>query len=269
VAIANGNASFAADTWIQTGTFSANRTVTYGELLAIVVEYDGSGRLGADSFRTSHINTFDGGLGVGSVGNTGNHHGHIIEKIGGTWRRQGGGMPNIVLEFTDGSFGTIYGGFPFSALGVLTIDSSSTPDECALEMAFSRDMHLDGAGWIYDPSAGGANLDLICYRDDTPLTNGSRSLNGNNIYAAAISDAFGVFPGVVTLSKNLLYRLALKPTTTTPIDIAYFDVAVAGHLQVHTGHETWSIATRTDGGAWTKTTTRRLFLWPMVAGMET
>jgi len=49
VAIANGNASFASNTWIRTGTFSASRTVTYGDLLAVNVEYDGGGRTNPDS----------------------------------------------------------------------------------------------------------------------------------------------------------------------------------------------------------------------------
>jgi len=46
VAIANGDAGFASSTWYRTGALSANRTVSHGEQLAVVLEFDGGGRLG-------------------------------------------------------------------------------------------------------------------------------------------------------------------------------------------------------------------------------
>jgi hypothetical protein len=49
VAIANGDAAFATNTWYQTAALSTNRTVAFGELLAVVIEYNGAGRLGSDS----------------------------------------------------------------------------------------------------------------------------------------------------------------------------------------------------------------------------
>jgi hypothetical protein len=79
----------------------------------------------------------------------------------------------------------------------------------------------------------------------------------------------GLFTGMVSLSSDTIYRLALKPTTANNITLQYFDVAAAGHMQAHWGGEGWALTSRVDSGAWAAvTTTRRPFLWPYVCAID-
>ena len=251
VAIANADAGFATNAWYQTGALSANRTVAHGERLAVVIEYDGGGRLGADTVGLRNLD---------SSGNAG-YLDSGVALFTSSWANQGT-LATVILEFTDGTFGTLDTGYPCSAEALLTYNSGSTPDEYCMELTFPFPVKVDGAWVGAFPAATGADFDVILYDGTTPMTGGSVTVDSNATGPAIGTERQTVvtFSQEITLAKNTTYRLAVKPTSANNISLQYFDVNAANHLQAHAGGTAWIINSRTDAGAWgTATTTRRPF----------
>lgn len=258
VAIPNADAAFAALTWFRTSTLSAPRSVSCGDWLAVVWEYDGSGKQTGDDIRIAMGNSEDGNFAAFEASNTFN---------GSVWgSTTGRGVYPVVFEFSDGSFGR-FGryGFPFSAIDVLSYASNTSgADEHALEFKLVDPIAIEGGEWVM--TASGDDVDLILYRGTTVLATstfkGKYSLDTTNRRRA-----MALFSDAVQLSANTVYRLAVRPSSTNPIALAYFDVADADHMQLHFGGVTWRLISRVDGGAWAAPVkTRRPYIWPILAG---
>lgn len=258
VAIANGDSSFASNTWITTGSLSANRSVTQGDLLAVVVEYDGSGRLGSDSVAISGNNNLTG---------FGSAQCYCSLKRSGSWAVVAG-APIVALGFSDGTWGTLYGASISSAVGQIDFNSSSSPDEYAIE--FSLPVPCKVSGWwmgINRISTSG-DFDVILYDGTTPMTGGSMSVDattwGNGSFIG-----WAPFSQEVQLAASTTYRLAIKPTTTNSVRIYYFDVSAAAIMQALPGGTSFVLGTRTDAASWdAATTTRRLFGGLIVSSVD-
>jgi len=238
---------------------SADRTVSYGDMLAVVIEYDGSGRLSSDSVAISGLSA------QGSVTHS-NFCAMVLKTA--SWAAQAI-IPNVILGFSDGTFGTLYGAFPCSATSTLSYDSGTTPDEYALRMTFDGPVAIDGGGGFWQHESG-ADAEFVVYNGNSAMTDGTRTLDSNMIQAAA-GNRFGFVPSgaYLSLSADTNYHLSLKPTTTNNVLLHYFDVAAAGHLQAHAGGEGWVLCEQTNGGGYSITAaTRRPFLWPMLAGID-
>jgi len=250
VAIANANAAFVSNTWIQTGNLSADRSVAFGEMLAIVVEFDGGGRLGADSviINAQAASVFQHGAGV-------------VLKTGGTWALLNVNN-NVVLEFSDGTIGGLLDGWTYSGLGTANINTGSTPDEVALEFQVPWQCQVDAA-WVGVSAAAAADYQIVLYDSDgnTPFTNGTITVDANQQFSTSALPNLRLFGGVIQLEANTTYRLALKPTTATNIAYYYGDVNTASYLGPLDGIASFLFTSRTDAGAWAAaTTTRRPFM---------
>lgn len=258
VAIANGDAGFASNVWMQTAALSANRTVSFGELLAVVIEYDGNGRLGADSVQISTHN---------AVGNT--HNGLVsggVLNTAGAWALQAL-ISNVILEFSDGTFGTLDYSVPASALATPAFNTGTNPDERALEFSLSFPCKVDGF-WLFAQVASGADLDVVLYDGTTPMD--TVSFDSNAFGQVTVGRVvWGTFASEQTLAPNHVYRLAVKPTTANSVTLYEFDVSSANHFQAHPGGTSFVHNTRNDAGAWgTATTTKRPFMGLRVSALE-
>jgi hypothetical protein len=251
VAIANGDATFASNTWHRTGTLSANRTVSNGDWLAVVVEFDGSGRLGADAVNLSAL-SFETGGSPFSFSAAG-----AVWKTGGAWAATTNGVgsmaPNLVLEFSDGSFGTLWHAVPLSLLSAVTYSSSSSPDEYALEFSLPFPCKVDGA-WVVGTIAG--NAEVVLYDGTTVME--AIVIDANRLMSNSVRRWSNNFTGEHTLAANTTYRLSLKPTTTTSVLLNYIDVADANHFAALDGGTAMCLTGRVNEGSWdAPTTTRR------------
>lgn len=245
VAIANADANFATNTWYTTGNLSADRSVNDGDLLAVVFEFDGAGRLGADSVQ---LRTCLPGVQLSSPG--------VSFLASGTWTNSQT-MPVLILEFSDGTLGTFDGAHAWSFLSNAGFNSGSAADEFALEFQVPWECQVDAAWIEMNPASNAADFDIVLYDGTTPMTNGTINVDANTLISLAASPFSRSFPGLVTLRANTTYRLALKPTTTNSVTYYFGDVANAAYLGVMDGGTTWCQASRVDAGAWTTTTTRR------------
>lgn len=257
--IANGDSGLVADTWYRTGVLSGSRSVQCGDMIAVVLEWDGAGRLGTDVIGFQSL--------IGAIGSGGSQT-VGISVFTAAWSGPTSGSPNVVFEFSDGTFGKIAsGGAPYSALGFLTYASDTAiADEYALEFAFADPVAIDGVVWVMQ--AGGGGMDLVLYQGTTVVA--TASLNGNHIIDTANQYiTMALFSSSIDLTPNILYRLAVKPTSTTPIILPYLDVANADHWTLHFGGKLWRMNSRLDGGAWNgAVATRRPYIFPLIAGWQ-
>ena len=245
VAIANGNASFAANTWIMTGNLSADRSVSFAEELAVVLEYDGSGRLGSDSVAVS---TFSNLNPVNSP---------VSSLLTASWANQAR-TPNVIFECSDGSFAALDGAAGTKDSSTIAYNSGSSPDEYGNQFQVPFDCKSDGA-WVNMTSGATADFEVVLYSGTTAL-------------ATAAVDASTIVTGLgrvyvtwseVALTANTNYILALKPTTANNVSLSYFDVDASTHWDT-TGFAICEILSRTNAGAWSGTTATRR----MIAGID-
>jgi hypothetical protein len=230
---------------------SADRTVNWGDMLAVVLEYDPGGRLGSDAFTIT-----------GSSNGTqyyDNAEGYA-QYTGGAWAAvTGTACPNIILEFADGGFGSC--GTPDSIMSNLSTSGtfnsgSGSFDEYAIRFTLPFEVEVHGLWTWVGPSSTAADFDAILY-DNAGGVVASKSMDANLSRTLATRGFSCYFSSPVTLAANTQYYAAIKPTTVNNISMNYYDVLSAAHLEAIFGHQNWCLATRVDGGAWTANTTRR------------
>ncbi len=251
VAISNANIP-ASNSWYRTNALSANRTVTHGEWLAVVIEYDGSGRIGTDAINIT-------GLGDMSANGAVCQFCSSALKTGGAWARTFI-LNNVILEYSDGTFGTLGGPWsvmtlPCSAQSTLNLNTGSTPDEAGLRFKLPFEAYVEGA-WFYSTiSANTVDFDVVLYEGTTAVS--TLSVDASYANNTAIRPGWVFFSSPGRVKPNTEYTLALKPTTANNLGMAYIDVSDANHFQAMAGGTDWHWNQRTDAGAWTPTTTRR------------
>lgn len=260
VSIANGDAGFASNTNYRTGAFSAVRAVTKGDPLAVVVEYDGGGRLGSDAVNFQNLNSYGGNVGSRPL------QGGANLKTGGTWTIEAR-IPLIVLEFDDGSFGTFEGAYPFVSGDATSFNSGSTPDERGAEFTVDEAIQVDAFWAALTLSGASSDFDMVLYEGTTSIATCSVDANTINSTSDVQVEAELPLASPVTLTPGNTYRLMLKPTTANNVALYSLDVADAGHLKCVGNSGNWLFTSRTDGGAFAAvTTTRRPMMGLRICG---
>lgn len=246
VAVANGDASFATDTWYRTGTFSADRTAARGDLLAVVIEFDGSGRLGADAVRLCADNSAGGPLGSG------------VAQFAASWSSSSVSViANIILEASDGTIGTLDYARPLLTTANETgFNNTSTPDEIGNAFTLPFNCKVDGL-WAQVQVANNANFDLCLYKGTTLQT--SVSVDMNTVAQHGSSRPLVVPIADTDIEKDVEYFVIVKPTGGSNVIVYGITVNDATHWDVHTGGQACCYASRVDAGSFSKTATKRIW----------
>jgi len=257
VTIANADAGFVSNGYYR-AALDAPRTVTYGDLLATVFDWNGGGVSG-DSVAIT-------GLSVSSAASNGGAISH--QNCCALFTAAAWGIitmaTNILLEFDDGTFGSLDGSYIVSALGSASVNTGTTPDERALEFQVPYNCEIDGIWALINVGAG--DVDLVLYDGTTPLA--TSTLDANAIQATGVRFIRATFPKVA-LTANTTYRVAVKPTTATNITFYYRDVGAAAHRQAIQGGTALRYNERTDAGAWgAGTDTRIPWLGVRISGID-
>lgn len=246
--------------WVITDPFgSPAREVSFGDLLSVVIEWDASGRQGTDVV----------GLAGAAQGNLGVIYSAACaaRTAGGTWSHSIR-LPSLVLKFTDGTYGTLHGSVPCSAVTALALSSSNTYDEYGLQFVMPRAFHLDGAHWFGGFGGATGDGELRLYRSGVTDPLATVALDAHQQASLAASrEAFRLFDEAFEGSAGVIYRLVLKATTATAVSM--FDIVVnhADHWDLHIGGPTWHAVGRQGGGAWTEIALSRPNLWPILGGL--
>lgn len=255
VAIATGNAAFATNGYIQTGAFDVARTIT-GAPFAIVIEYDGGGRLGADSVVISSTTS------VGT--NAKNYIGTPGLKTA-SWGAIDA-YQNILFEFTDGSFGSFIDAYPYTTITTTAYNTGSAADELALEFTVPISVQVEGA-WVVGLQPAGALVDIVLYNGTTVMA--TVSVDDNWVGSGAAPRPTRIpFATVQQFDPGNTYHLAYKPTTANNVSMYDFTFSSAAHMAAWPGGTSFYLATRVDAGAWTPLTTRRPLMGLYMSGIS-
>jgi hypothetical protein len=234
-----------ASTWYTTGNLSADRTLAHGELVAAVLEFQT--RLGSDAFNVQSVSSPSASF----IGNSGMTH-----FFSSAWNSLSL-KSNIILEGSDGSFGTLSEAIPLNAvIQTGAFNTGTSPDEVALRFAVDFPCKINGAWVAASNAAAGRNFDIVLYEGTTALE--TVSIDAEYL-AGFTAKLIEVYFGERELTVGTEYFLSVKPTTASTISAYSFSVAAAGHLDVHEGGQAFHYGERTDAGSWSKTTTKRLW----------
>lgn len=243
-----------ANSWYQTEALSADRTVTHGEWLAVVLEFETFA--GADAFnvRNHSTSSLDNGL-------------NSFMLKSGSWAQVGTTMNNMVLEFSDGTFGTLGAvSWPTTGFTAVSANTGSDPDELALKFTPNAAFTVEGA-WLHQATgAAGRDFEIVLYEGTTALETLVVDAEYLNSTGAALRAFYFATPRTVT--AGTAHYLAYKATTASNVSINVATVAAAGHLQALAGGEAYHYATRVDGGAWSATTTTRPMIGLLLSGIH-
>lgn len=258
VAVANGDAGFVSNTWYRTGALSASRSVAFGEMLAVVIEWDGLGRLGSDSVVLRCVNGSE--VTHFSVSTLLFDNGFALD-----WYSREV-MPNLVLEFSDGTFGTLFGAFPCSNIGSVNFTAASSPDEIGLEFSVPVAETVEGASFGFQLTGTAGDSELTLYNGTTVVERQEMPAYAGGDTTSSICWNSTLFDVPRALTPLTAYILAVAALSTGNIRIAWHEVADAGHWACHVGSSSWAYITRTNGGAWSAPTPlRRMFMVPAIA----
>jgi hypothetical protein len=252
VAVSNGDSSFASNTWYRTGAFGSARQVQHNEKLCVVIEYDAAGRKGSDSV------SIVGRAAVSEQLLTP----WISRKLSGTWTPESS-WPILVLEFADGSFGTLEGSWASNGESLLSFSSNSSPDERGLRFSLPWTCQVDAiVAWM----GHSANFDLSLYQDTTVLM--EQAYSGANIYTVLDLKEF-TFPPV-TLSAGVQYTIGLRCETPSPFitELLIDTLHSAAHREVR-GQTDLAHVARTNEGAWSTISTSQIpFMGVRICALE-
>lgn len=245
-----------ANTWFQTAALGADVTVAFGGELSVVFEPTGFG--GADSLVINDMTSSSRNSLCGSILDT-----------AGTWA-PANSLPNVILEFSDGTFGTLAGAWPFSNIGTVAFNSGTNPEVNALEFQLDTPMTVCGAWMNFGPASASSDCEIDLYDGTSIMTNGAIAIDGDTFTdAGSVRAPITAFlTGTTALSAAHTYRLALRPTTANNVTLVYFDVANANHFQAHAGGTAWQFNTLHAGVWGTPTATRRPFAGLLVCGTD-
>lgn len=246
-----GNSTPALGVMTSDGTDSGlKRSVTQGDLLAVVIEFDNrvNGNLNVRHFGTPNFSRVTM-MGQSYV----DHYTTSWVKASVTGSTACGGI--VLLEYDDGSSSYIPGTLPAASFNYAQYHINSTPDEAMLRFSLPFPAKVTGY-WFGADLDGDAELFLLD-SGGSVVANSTVSLD-KDIRAATAGSVFGVLlANEITLAANTTYYLSLKPTTASALMLYYFNApSNAAFGQASCGTACYW-AQRVDGGAITTTDTRR------------
>jgi hypothetical protein len=224
-----------ASTFYKSAALSAARSVTHGEQIAVVLEYQTY--LGADSFAIQNM------TGISAAFLTLNSF--LLNTA--SWVHVNA-LPSILFEFTDGSFGSFAGGFPLSALNTHALTTATTPDEIALEFQVPFPTKIEGC-WLVATLGATRNIEINLYNAGGS-TLATVTIDAEQSAGTAARVVQAMFSSEVSLAANTTYRLGFKPTTTAANTFYSLSVDAAGHFDTWFGGQAWKYTARSDGGSW-------------------
>jgi hypothetical protein len=243
-----------SSTWYTTGNLSADRSVAFGEKLAVVLDYSSY-----SSGSAVVQNLSQGAATAGSSWTT---------LLTAGWV-SAAGAPGVILGFSDGTFGSLGPPgrvWPASASSTLaTFNTGTTPDEIALRFTVPFACKITGGYFLGGASGSARTFDIILYEGTTVRASESFDGEQTNQAAGRYTDASWA---AYTLAPGTEYFLAYKPTNASNNTINYLEVASADHFQAHAGGTEWYWAERIDAGAWSPTTTKRPLAGIIISALD-
>ena len=248
------NASILANTWYL-GTLDVGRPVAYGDLLSAVLEF--STFNAGDSIVLSSLSTTQPMLATSGM----------LLHNGTAWQAPAWnscGRPNIVLGFSDNTWGSMDGAGIF-----LDVDANPgsvpTTDEIALRMKFPFPLWSDGA-IFWGGVLSGASVILRIYNAAMEELKSVTMQSGEIFENDLAWLCFRWSP--LKIEPDTVHYLALKPVTQALNAYRQLTVDQAGYWDAFAGGREFYLVSRVGTGAWTEYTTKRPVAALRVVGFD-
>jgi hypothetical protein len=258
--LVGGTDTITADAWMTTAMESGTKTITHGDLVCIALTTTARG--GADSVLVRYSL-----LATQTVTTVNSHFPQVTAVTSGPTYTAQNGVPVVLIEFDDGTFGFIDGALvlkPAAATAFYTnnsIDSGTDPDEYALIFEFPVPVTIDALSCLVNPETSSSDFELILYSDPegTPSAIETLTIDANQ----AQTSMRQVLRSLATprdLTANTKYAVAIRPTTANNVSVLTISVNDASHWDAHTLNQDAYLGTRKDQtGAFGTTATSRIY----------
>lgn len=246
-------AGFGANTWIVPPSYmgaggpgsGAKRAVTKGDWIACCLRFENF--VASDSITISNVNL----VARNAVNQALTSYIATSTNSGTSWSKTATGSIIIALKYDDGTYDYYdVPNFPYSNLNARVFGSASTPDERGLLFQVPFPCRLAGVWWRIDPDN---DFDIVLYDAASSVVE-TIAVVHTNVDGQNSENGYWPFASGVNLTKNVNYRVVLKPSAGT---IGSFDgdFNSSAIRAANPGGSTWKSTSRTDAGAWTDTDT--------------
>lgn len=238
-----------SNAWLVSGTMS--RSVTQGDILACVIDF--ASFAGGDSLNIQRNSGID--LLASSP-----YSGLYTTS----WAMQQASLM-MALRYSGGVYYPVTGVAPWltSTTSTGNVNTGTTPDEVALR--FVPPCGCKTSGFVIALDSDNA-VDVVLYDGTTAMA--TCTISPNLRYAATGLFLTGLWSSKQTLTAGGVYYLAIKPTSASSVTGRYLDVNSAAIMAATPGGAELYYATRTDAGAWSTTTTRRLVAQLLISDVD-
>lgn len=243
------NANIVANT-VVTATLGTTRSVTVGQLLAVVIEFNTFNA--SDSITVSTLGGVSQSIVNSLVG--------LSHYNGTTWTLSITGIPIVGLGYNDSTVNSFAGALPLTSITTNSYNSSSSPNDRGIRWVPAYTQVVSGLWAMTIPSG---DYDLVLYNSaGTELA--SVACDANTVRVSALRPQWRYFASPVTVTAGSTYYLTIRPSTTTNISAYTFGLNAAAD------REAWPLGTEADGatrtgtGAWTISSTSRVPILPII-----
>ncbi len=172
----------------------------------------------------------------------------------------------FALEYDDGTIECPQEAYPVKTFSTISISTSTTPDEIGNIINVPFGCRVSGA-WMCGsiPNTATFKVKLIDSDGSTIATGCEFSMDDDYLRAKSAAIPIGVlFSGSKVLTKNTDYRIIIEPLTTTSLTVYEMEFDSAAALNSCPGGSSVHRTERTNAGAWSQTTTKRIQIGVMI-----
>ena len=238
---------------VTTGT---SRTVALDEHVAAVIQYNAfvAGSLNIQGYAPLGRSLFNSST-------------YLNNNLTGSYAKSTATFPIISIGYDDGTYAFLPGSFPYTARTATTFNSGSTPDEKCLIFSFPFACEVS-AMWfgVAAAASGDFACDLYDMTSSSDTTDRAALATGATTDSDLTQETSGgpchvYFPTPQTLTKDAYYRLAIRPTSVSNINVYRMDLDAAALRAAWPYGTNCSYSDRTDlTGTWAAATTTSLLL---------
>lgn len=242
------------NTWKTTASFTTDYAVSTGDRFFVVLDYPsyvaGSMQIQRSSFGSPNNFTY-------------------VDVYAASWTKTSSSL-NMTLELDDGTYLPCIGLVPSSSAANTNFNSSSSPNEYALRFVLNTPMRLWGF-WFWTNNFSGDTQGVLYTggaATDTTATATAATIDKDEKVSTSNFQCFMQFATPADLVAGTVYRLSIKPTTTTSVGYTRPTAAENNASLATLGMGTdWYESTRA-GGNWTDNNTNPCAIFPVFSGAD-